>query len=154
MKNYNLIDINEIIGRYWPISILFMSFTILSNIDEFFDFAFYISLLLDKWRIIVHGLMEIPINTILSLFGLDYIDIPSPVPETFLFVSMFLFATTNNLYIGQLMGMPTAKLLCLNPILVFYRTKCRKKYQFIDRAFSVISALFMVLILVVHSLYL
>lgn len=80
--------------RFWPISILLMAFTFLSQLEQFAKFSTYLSYALHTWRNFIHGILELPLNTILKLLNLPTIDIHSPIPEVFTFFLLIWFSNS------------------------------------------------------------
>lgn len=76
---------------FWPISLLLMAFTFLSNIENVENFSKYLSQFLEEWRAFLHGAIEFPINIILKVLRYEAVNIPSPWPELFVLTSLFLF---------------------------------------------------------------
>lgn len=87
------------IEKFWPVSILLMAFTFLSQLEQVVKFSAYLSYALHSWRSFIHGVLEVPINTVLKVLGYPTIDIHSPLPELFAIAMLILFS---NLRYNQL----------------------------------------------------
>lgn len=75
-------------AKLWPLSVITASFTLLTNFDSLSIYAENLSILIDRWRELVHAIFEVPLNAILSLFGWS-IDLQSPVPELLTIASVY-----------------------------------------------------------------
>lgn len=78
--------------KFWPVSILLMAFTFLSQLEQVMKFSAYLSYALHSWRSFIHGIMEMPINATLKVLGYPTIDIHSPIPEVFAITLLVLFS--------------------------------------------------------------
>lgn len=81
----------EKLEKFWPISILLMAFTFLTGIEEVEKFSKYLNQFLNEWRMFLKGVIELPINVLLELFGMKPINILQPWPEIITFIFLFLF---------------------------------------------------------------
>jgi len=78
--------------KFWPVSILLMAFTFLSQLEQVVKFSAYLSYALHSWRSFIHGILEMPINAVLKVMGYPTIDIHSPIPEVFTIALLVLFS--------------------------------------------------------------
>jgi len=88
--------------RFWPISILLMAFTFLSQIEEVEKFSKYLSQFLDEWQQALHYVIELPINALLKVLGRPLINIPSPIPEYITIFGLLIFTYFRKKHIEKL----------------------------------------------------
>ncbi len=82
----------SVLEKLWPISLLAMIFTFLSQIETVMQYSALLAEGLLKWRAILDALWEVPINILLAFVGAE-INLVSPVPEVLFFMSVFVFST-------------------------------------------------------------
>jgi|GEM_PF-4037910 len=92
--------------RFWPVQLIIIILTVLSQLDGMTTLSSLLSYLVTIWRNIVHAIFEAPINLLLKLFSLPTIDIPSPIPEA---ITVFGLLLLSGLKPDQLASRPIAR---------------------------------------------
>lgn len=79
------------LGQLWPLSVITMAFTVLSQLEATQSISIYVSYAVSIWKDLLAHFYEGLINFILRLINIPPIDLSSPWPETLFIITMMLF---------------------------------------------------------------
>lgn len=84
-------SLGKAITQFWPVSLVLMALTLVSEIDIVVEYSKYLTYFVSIWRDILHGLIGAPIEWFLGLIGFPNIKIEKPIPEIIFIIGNLIF---------------------------------------------------------------